>query len=179
MATPRKENPQKGGRPSTFTVKIGQDICKRIAAGETLTGICEDDDMPPVQTVRHWLWADQNPEFSKAYRSAREAQMDAWTDEILKISDDGHNDWMEKQYGETTAWVTNGEALARSRLRVDTRKFLMAKIAPKRYGEKLAVVGPNGGAIQTEVTEKQVIDFSTLPAAARAALRAALEAEDE
>lgn len=59
------------------------------------------------------------------------------SEEILDISDDGSNDWMEVNYGEHTAWKTNGEALQRSRLRVDTRKWLMAKMKPKVYGDKL------------------------------------------
>ena len=61
-------------------------------------------------------------------------------DEILDISDDGSNDYMAvTRKDESEAWQLNGENIQRSRLRVETRKWLMAKMKPKVYGEKLDV----------------------------------------
>lgn len=64
--------------------------------------------------------------------------MDLMAEEILDIADDGTNDWMEKKDDEDNCigWRENGEAVQRSKLRVDTRKWLMSKLAPKKYGEK-------------------------------------------
>ena len=62
-------------------------------------------------------------------------------DEILEIADNGANDWMERQGEKDAGWQANGENLQRSRLRVDTRKWLLSKALPKFYGEKLAIGG--------------------------------------
>jgi len=71
-------------------------------------------------------------------------------DEIREIADDGQNDWMTIQRGGKDVEVPNREVLERSRLRVDTRKWLMSKVAPKRYGERtqLEHSGPDGGPVQ-------------------------------
>jgi hypothetical protein len=72
---------------------------------------------------------------------AREEQADYFAEEILEIADDATNDWMERRdrEGNNIGWQENGEAMQRSRLRVDARKWLMSKMAPKKYGEKSTV----------------------------------------
>jgi len=92
--------------------------------------------MPDKSTVIRWLARYQ--EFRDQYACARGAQADYYAEEIIEISDDGSNDWMERQRGDgSTEEVENKEVLARSRLRVDTRKWLMARMAPKKYGDKV------------------------------------------
>jgi hypothetical protein len=61
------------------------------------------------------------------------------TEEILDIADDGSNDWMEKldKDGKSVGWAVNGEAVQRSKLRVDARKWIASKLKPKKYGDKL------------------------------------------
>ena len=80
------------------------------------------------------------------YARAREACVEALADEIMDISDDGRNDWMEKHGQEDTGWLLNGENVQRSKLRVDARKWLLSKIAPKKYGDKVAMehTSPDG-----------------------------------
>ncbi len=84
-------------------------------------------------------WLAENTVFSDMYARAREAQADALFDDVLSIADDGRNDWMEKNFGEETRWVENGEALRRSQLRIDARKWMASKLRPKKYGEKIDV----------------------------------------
>jgi hypothetical protein len=60
-------------------------------------------------------------------------QMELMATEILDIADDGSNDTYETDDGEKV----NQDHINRSRLRVDTRKWLMSKLAPKKYGEKV------------------------------------------
>jgi hypothetical protein len=99
--------------------------------------------MPAESTVRQWVVDDRNG-FAAQYTRAREAQMDALAEDLLEIADNEKAD------------------VQRSRLRVDTRKWLMSKIAPKRFGDKktLEHSGPNGSPIQTvdltNVTEDQL-----------------------
>lgn len=125
------------GRPSEFSQDIADAICGRLAEGESLRAICDDEAMPDKSTVFRWLGRDA--EFRDQYARAREAQADALFDDILSIADDGRNDWMERKNkdDQNLGWVENGEALRRSALRVDARKWMAGKLKPKKYGDKL------------------------------------------
>jgi hypothetical protein len=108
------------GRPSDYSQAIADLICERIADGESLRSICIADDMPNKATVFRWLAAHK--EFSDQYARARETQADTLVDEILDIADDG--------------WRENGEAIRRSQMRIDARKWMAGKMRPKKYGDK-------------------------------------------
>lgn len=147
----------KAGRPSKYTAELAERICARIIACESLRAICTDDDMPDAATVFRWLasTSDDYVGFREQYARARTMQAEHLVDQILEISDDGRNDWMERQSeaekggGIGTGWVLNGEHVQRSRLRVDSRKWFASKVAPKIYGDKIAaeVSGANGGPL--------------------------------
>jgi hypothetical protein len=129
----------KVGRPTDFTPELGDDICERICDGESLRSICSDEDMPNRATVFRWI--AKHEEFRDQYAQSREAQAEVLADEIMDISDDGSNDWMERKNadGENIGWSVNGEAIQRSKLRVDSRKWVASKLLPKKYGEKLDI----------------------------------------
>jgi hypothetical protein len=135
------------GRPSSFTQEVADAICERIAEGESLRSICQDDDKPSKATVFRWLAADEI--FRDQYARAREAQADALFDEILNIADDGRNDTYTDEDGNER---TNQDVIARSRLRVDARKWMAGKLRPKVYGEKLDLAH-SGELRVTAVTE--------------------------
>lgn len=133
------------GRPSSYSPEVADTICARLAAGESLRGICRDDDMPDAATVFRWLASndDRYTGFREQYARAREIQADALVDEILEISDDARNDWMERNNsdGQNIGWQLNGEHVQRSRLRVDSRKWFASKVAPKKYGDRIEHTG--------------------------------------
>ena len=87
--------------------------------------------MPGRRTVFKWL--EVHKAFQHQYARAREAQADALADEILDIADESDNDIVTDGEGNER---TNHEAIARSRLRVDARKWLAGKLRPKVYGDK-------------------------------------------
>lgn len=105
-----------------------------IANGETISKICAVDGMPEKSAIYSWL--AKYSEFAENYARAREAQMEAMVDEIIEISDDGSNDTYTDDDGNER---TNGDVIQRSKLRIDTRKWLMSKLAARRYGEKQQV----------------------------------------
>jgi hypothetical protein len=123
------------GRPTTFNKGVVDIVCERLAAGETLRGICRDDNMPHEATFRTWLLDDKNGVYTQ-YATARDIGLDVMADQLLDIADDSSNDTFQTEDGTER---TNQEVIARSRLRVDTRKWYLSKLAPKRYGEKQAV----------------------------------------
>lgn len=143
------------GRPSDYTDELAEEICRRIADGESLRSVCSTEGMPGKATVMRWLGA--NEIFRDHYAKAREVQADAIFDEILDIADDGSNDWMERlnSDGENIGWQFNGEAARRSQLRVDARKWVLGRMLPKKYGERHAVEvsGPDGGPV--EITDRE------------------------
>lgn len=108
--------------------------------------------MPSQSMVFRWLADDRYITFRESYVRAREAQADALFDEMLNIADDGSNDWMEKRREDgSLETAVNHEHISRSKLRVDTRKWMAAKLAPKKYGEKLQHTGADGeGPVQIE-----------------------------
>lgn len=122
-------------RSSDFTQEIADTICERLANAESLRRICLSDDMPSASTVCRWLADERYASFREQYARAREAQADALFDECLDIADDGTNDYMAGKEGEDDKY--NADAVQRSKLRVDTRKWMAGKLAPKKYGEKL------------------------------------------
>lgn len=149
----------KRGRPSDYTGDIVTEICGRLANGQSLREICANEDMPGKSTVFQWLAA--HAEFADQYARARAAQIEHWADEIVEIADDGTNDWIERQNSDGSTYeAVNSDHINRSRLRVDTRKWLMSKLAAKKYGDKVTqeVTGPNGGPVQLERIERVIVD---------------------
>jgi hypothetical protein len=148
---------RKIGRPSSFSPQIAETICTRLIGGESLRTICEDDGIPEARTVHRWLASEdeQFTAFRQQYARAREAQAETLFDEILEIVDDGRNDWVERERKDGTKFVAlNDEAIARSRLRMDARRWMAGKLAPKKYGEKVVNEhsGPDGGPVESKVT---------------------------
>lgn len=130
-------------RPTDYTPELASLICGRIAEGESLRAVCRDPDMPNTATVMRWLGRSDGEfeGFSEQYAKAMEARADAMFDELLEISDDGTNDWMEKKNAEGSiiGWQLNGEHVQRSKLRVDARKWALARMSPRKYGDKQAI----------------------------------------
>ena len=147
------------GRPTDYTLEVVSDICARIADGQSLREIALSDDMPAKATI--FLWLAKHKEFSDQYAHAKEAQALHMADEILDIADDASNDWMERlgEDGQSLGWKENGEAMQRSRLRVDSRKWLLSKLLPKKYGDKFALehTGADGGPI---AIERRIVDIA-------------------
>lgn len=126
------------GIHSSYTPELAAEICTRIETGESLRSICRDLHMPDERTVRRW-YVDDVEGFAPQYARARDIALDLMAEDVLDIADDGKNDWMERNDPENPGWLINGEHQARSRLRVDSRKWYLSKLAPKRYGDRLAL----------------------------------------
>ena len=137
----------KMGRPTKYSKTIADTICKRMAHGESVRAICRDKKMPCLSSVMKWLTEQEY--FSEQYTYAQECRAEYWAEEILEISDDSENDTSIVGEGDEAKAVTNKEVVARSRLRVDTRKWLMSKLKSKKYGEKLDV--NHGGNLTVNV----------------------------
>ena len=158
--------PHPGGRPSLYTLELAAEICSRLASGEALKSICRDDAMPGLTTIYRWLAS--NDEFRDLYMRAREDQADTLADEIIEISDDGRNDWMATHAEDDVGYRANGEHIQRSRLRVEARKWIAAKLKPRKYGERVTqeVVGKDDGPVQHAIIAVKALNEAVDPAVA-------------
>ncbi len=111
------------GRPSDFTQEFADIICERIANGMSLRKVCaEDAALPDRATVLRWLGKEEHEAFRGQYARAQDERADFYFEETMEISDDvgaGRDD------------------IAKARLRVDTRKWVCARMNPKKYSDRL------------------------------------------
>lgn len=140
----------KAGRPTSFTQAVADLICERLAKPESLRSICADENMPGKTTVLRWL--RENDGFRTQYARAREDQADAFADDILEIADDGRRDYVPDEDGRE---VVDHDHINRAKLRVETRKWLMGKMAPKKYGDRLQLANDPENPIGN-MTDEQV-----------------------
>jgi hypothetical protein len=126
----RKKHP--GGRPTRYTPELAEKICKVVSISPFgLRKICSIYDwMPDVDTIREWRF--DNREFSDQFAKAKIQQADILVEDSLDIADDSSDDYYIDDNGNRKA---NNELVARSRLRIDTRKFMGMKLLPKIYGD--------------------------------------------
>lgn len=138
------------GRPSSYTDDLAAKICESIAQGKSLTKICKADGMPSAHSVFRWLMNEKYRDFRDNYERARSVQMAKFADELQDIADDAENDYTIDENGQE---IVNHENIQRSRLRIDTRKWILAKMLPKKYGDKVIqeISGPDGGPLETKI----------------------------
>ena len=145
---------RKRGRPSKYTNAIAAEICTRLAAGESLRSICRDTHMPTDTVVQEWVrgeprdgrhpFEDGREDFAVHYARAKEAGLELMAEEILQIADadytgpDGHAD---------------NALVQQARLRVDSRRWLLSKLMPKKYGDKVTqeITGDAGAPLVTRI----------------------------
>ena len=136
--------------PLTYDSEIADRICARMTKGETLRTICADAAMPSPAAVLSWA-AEDIDGFSERLARAREALIECWAQEIIDISDDGTNDWLEREGRKQTTRAPNAEHIQRSKLRVDARKWLISKLAPKKFGDKPTVASDKGAPVTVQI----------------------------
>jgi hypothetical protein len=147
----KKAPTRKRGRPTIYTKKLADQICREIASGKSLREVCEPETMPDESTVRGWAIDDRDGFFPQYDRACR-IRAEGWAEEIIEIADDGRNDYVERVSAKTGKKfvVLDSEHVTRSTLRVNTRKWYASKVLP-RFADKVAVGGDaNGAPIKVE-----------------------------
>ena len=144
---------KKLGRPSEYSDEIADTILARISEGESLKGICRD---LKIMNVTVYSWMRARPSFLTLYAQAREDRADSLGDDLQEIAD-----------------ASTPETVQVDRLRTDVRKFIAAKLNPRKWGDRVqaALTGADGGPIQVQSIQ---VDAGELSPDARDALRAAL-----
>ena len=144
-----------------YSEEVANEVLQRLKNGETLKAICADEHLPSDATVRYWAATDHEGFFSR-YTSARQIGYDRMAEEIIDIAD--------ADPGTNDNGQTDSGAVQWQRLRIDTRKWLLAKVIFKRYGDRrdLHVTGN----VTTTSTDRAALveEFQTL--LAKGAMRA-------
>ena len=164
--------PKKMGRPSIFTGKLADQICARIAEGNSLRKVCAADDMPNIVTVI--AWCREKPEFSKQYDRACVDRGNHLAEEALEIADETpETEPVRDKEGNIIDMKLHSAYVTWQKNRVDARRWFASKMSPKRFGDKVQteVSGIDGSAIKVETV---ALDIASLSPESRAALKAAL-----
>jgi hypothetical protein len=140
-----KKNSTRKGKTERETVRTPENrikILMHVADGLSLRRISRMEGMPDRSVITKWLAED--PNFAAQYARAWAMSADADFEDIYDIADDGTNDWNEvyDRDGNFIGWKENREAINRSRLRVDVRKWAASKKQPKKYGHKPDLTTP-------------------------------------
>jgi hypothetical protein len=99
-----------------FTQEVADQICQRLEAGQSLRAAAAASDINHATVL---LWTKTFPTFANQYTRAREVGYQLLADQIIEISDSQTGD------------------VARDRLSVDSRKWMLSKMLPKVYGDKV------------------------------------------
>lgn len=181
---------------SKYTPELAAVILERLAAGESLLAICrdlkrEDPNAPSDAAVRRWALADTNG-FASEYARARDLGLDAMAEHAMHLA---HTPMPAEKTVEKIGGGKDGgtvyethtiDAVDRSRLAVDTTKWYVSKLAPKRYGDRLDIGNADGEAfkingehIAPSDAARVVALFEVLERRAREAEQPAPSAEPE
>jgi Bacteriophage Sf6, terminase small subunit-like len=125
-----------------YSQQLGEQIAALIVEGLTLRQIGPQIGVAK-RTILRWL--AKEPEFRRIYSQAYELWAEAMAHEIIDIANDGSNDWIDRELSSgRIERVVGHEHVHRSKLRIDSIKWLMAHRAPKRWGDLTRHTGPQG-----------------------------------
>ncbi len=140
------------GAPGKKTAAICKAICDGIASGKSARAMCIEVG---ITQQTFWKWLDSDKQLVEQYARAKEKGHDLMAEEIISIADASENDIRTREDGST--YIDN-EAVQRSRLRVDARKWYLSKLAPKKYGEKVTAE-LQGGDPDKPITHSIAVTF--------------------
>lgn len=125
-------------------------VCKRIIEGEAVRNILKEKDMPDFTTWLKWM---KDEEKAKQYAHAMELRAEHMFEEILKIADTPQDGITIKETERGTE-ITKGDMIQHRRLQIDARKFMLAKMMPKKYGDRIDLNAINTN-LNVEVSDEQ------------------------
>lgn len=158
MATKKLKEP----RVNPNKEEITQNVLQGMRDGLSAFKACQKAGVDHSMFLK---WVREDPALEHSYTRAREDLIERIAQEVLELSDsevpetgDGKKDW---------------QAIQQRKLQVDTRKWLLSKLAPKKYGERLELAGDKENPLQV-----QTIDASKLSTDVLAQIIAAKDAND-
>ena len=174
---PKKGTPKESKKPDKRVVPdrqaIMKDLCDLISASNKSMASCLKELQAKypeggLDRTRIYDWMKEDTDLANKYARAKQDQADFLVEEMLAISDDDSEDAIfvetDDKSGKSAKMVCNNEFIQRSRLRVDTRKWIASKLKPKTYGDKFEIDTPADGHPLIVVTS--AVGFLPAPAPA-------------
>ena len=136
---------------TVFTQEIFDRICERMAEGESLRAICKTKGFPAKRTVMRWVENDEA--LQKQYAKAQMDRIDHYAEQIVDIAD-------ECRVGKKVTTKANGDVetvevdmVERAKVQIDARKWICARMAPKKYGDRVLNehAGADGGPLVVKI----------------------------
>jgi hypothetical protein len=146
-STPHNPREPDKRRRMPFTQEMADLVCERIAVdGHSLKEIGRDLSMPSTGTILHW--AATIPSFTDQYTRARERLLEHWAEDTIDIADTTHEGVKTEISDKFGIKEIHGDMVEHRKLRIEARKWLLSKLAPRKYGEKLDLNlgGQDGGS---------------------------------
>ena len=163
MSTQTKPK-SKAGAPRRYDrAAVAEHVCSELKRGRSLDDVCRDAGMPHASTFLDWV--EEDPQgIGQDYARAREIGYTLLADQILAISDKTH-EWVTIQELDPDGkplfnpdgtpllkqvlMPLNSDVIAHKRVQIDTRKWMLSKMLPKVYGDKVTQehTGADGGPI--------------------------------
>ena len=127
-------------------------LAKAVLDGMAIEGLtcykaCEAVGVPVGTFIG---WTVEDAALAEAYARARETLIERMAAEALAIAD--------APVGSTEHGTTDSGAVQKQRLQVDTRKWLLSKLAPKKYGDKVTLAGDEENPLRVKTVRRVVVD---------------------
>lgn len=169
---PPEENIDWSLRPSKYTTDLGLAFCARVAvSSKSLGKLCLEEGMPSYTTVMRWRM--EEPEFDAMYARAKDDQTDHLAEECLDISNTPEIGEKITSSLKEGIKVTREDMLGHRNLKIETRQWLVSKLRPRKYGNKVAIAGDPDNPLLIGDADSMSDEALAKIAAARAAKAAA------
>lgn len=124
----------------TFSQELFDDICTHISEGRSLRSICAQSNMPSTAAFMKWL--NKDPALVEQYARAMESRGEHMFEDMLTIADNTEKDIIVLEDGRE---IVDHNVVSRDKLRIDTRKWILSRMNPKKYGDSSKVDVTSGG----------------------------------
>lgn len=109
-------------------------ILAQIESGKSVKEILEQDGYPVRSTFYSWL--NKSPELVQRYKDATDVRADKIFDEMLEIADNKADDFYYDKNGDKQF---SSNSVNRTRVQIDTRKWMLGKMTPTKYSDKIDI----------------------------------------
>ena len=138
------ESKRPAHRPTKFTPELGEKICELIACGWLMKDAAGHLGIP-AETVCRWVVKHET--FRETYAVARGQRTEIWAEEIIEIADDAARDYTTDKHGH---FIFDSENVHRARLQIELRKWQMARLDPRLWGDRQQIDVRNDWHLLTE-----------------------------
>jgi hypothetical protein len=133
----------------SYSDEIATEICERIASGELLTLLCQDEHMPTVRRCNQWLREHQD--FRALYEQSLQDRLSIFEEDLVSIADSAARDYIEVKSKGQTRRVLDPARNQIAKLQIDVRRLHLVAGRPAKWG-----------SVQTLITKSADDDISNL-----------------